>query len=72
METQAEKAQETEGGMDAQFVVLAEDEDGFALVQFESANDEDQSKLWETWTVGTIETLVKKLKIGASSSLHLP
>ncbi len=36
MET-AEKAQETEGEMDAQFLVLAEDEDGFALVQFESA-----------------------------------
>ncbi len=35
MET-AEKAQ-TEGEMDAQFLVLAEDEDGFALVQFESA-----------------------------------
>ncbi len=32
MET-AEKAHETEGEMDAQFVVLAEDEDGFALAQ---------------------------------------
>ncbi len=32
----AEKAQETEGELDTQFIVLAEDEEGFALVQFES------------------------------------
>ncbi len=36
METEAEKTQETKGELDDQFVALAEDEDGFAIVQFTS------------------------------------
>ncbi len=35
METEAEKTQE-KGELDDQFIVLAEDEEGFAVVQFES------------------------------------